>query len=185
MLYFGSFNPIHRGHTAIAQWVVSQGLADRVWLVVSPQNPLKPSTELAPEYDRLAMARLAVATMPEVWVSDVEFALPRPSYTIDTVDYLKCRYPDIDFAILTGGDIACSIERWKEWGRLLAENNVYVYPRSGYNTLHTGMTLLDSAPVWDCSSTEIRSMAAAGESFSGMVAPEVSGYIKTHKLWKT
>ncbi len=103
MLYFGSFNPVHNGHTAIAEWAARQRIADEVWMVVSPQNPLR--DDLAPDEDRLAMTRLAIeeqlSELP-VMVSDVEFGLPRPSYTIDTLRFLGCEHPGNEFAVLAG-----------------------------------------------------------------------------------
>lgn len=182
MLYFGSFNPVHNGHTAVAGFAAQQGLADEVWMVVSPQNPLR--DDLAPEEDRLAMVQIAVeeqsAGLP-VRVSDVEFVLPRPSYTIDTLRFLEREHPGVEFAVLAGADIAEQLPRWKEYERLVSDYRFYFYPRDGYS-LPDGV--LDAAPRWDFSSTDVRRTLTDGGDISGMVSPGVADYIEKQGLWR-
>ena len=134
MLYFGSFNPVHRGHIALAEYVVGQGLCDEAVLVVSPQSPYKQAAELAPEMDRFEMAEIACAASkyPErIKPSVVEFLLPKPSYTIDTLRYLKENFGSgMQFSILMGSDQIARLAGWKEYEQIL-EYPVYVYPRRG------------------------------------------------------
>ena len=186
-LFFGSFNPIHNGHLAIVRYVLDEGLNDEVWLVVSPRNPLKEGSALAPEGDRLEMARIAVkyaGLEGRLKVSDAEFSMPRPSYTIDTLERLRGEFPERDFSLLMGADILDELERWKDWRKLLAEYRIMVYPRPGYVPQHhlDEVMLLEDAPVWDYSSTRVRN--AIKDSRGGDMIPEaVMEYIKEHKLW--
>lgn len=188
ILYFGSFNPIHCGHLAIAEYVVGQGVCDELWFVVSPRNPLKSENMLADEDDRLEMVKIAAAgsRFPDkLKACDVEFGLPRPSYTIDTLEVLDNMYPEMSFSILCGSDITGEIERWKEWRRLTGNYKIYVYPREGYEVVHPErFTLLSGAPYLDYSSTEIREALEAGGDIGGMVPVGVADYIKEHQLWK-
>mgnify|MGYP000629925879 CR=1 FL=1 len=131
ILYFGSFNPVHKGHMAVAEWILEQGLCNEVWFVVSPQNPLKRDGSLIGEEERLAMVRLAAAASRysrRMRACDVEFSLPRPSYTVDTLSVLTERYPDTTFSLLVGSDIPGQITQWKEWRKLLDNYKIYVYP---------------------------------------------------------
>lgn len=189
MLYFGSFNPVHKGHLAVAEWVLAQGICDRVWFVVSPHNPLKEERTLMSGEHRLAMVSLAVGESPyadRMKVCDVEFTLPRPSYTIETLSVLDMLYPGIEFSVLVGSDIPAQIVKWKDWRKLLNNYKIYVYPRRGYPTAGAdpGFVILENAPYEDCSSTEIRNTIADG-SESGMLAEAVKEYMNLHHLWKT
>ena len=185
-LYFGSFNPIHRGHIAVAESVINSGMGDELWFVVSPQNPHKQSLGLADEAQRLLMTRLAVAEShhpQRLKVCDVEFSLPRPSYTIDTLDHLSKKYLDVEFSLLMGGDNAAKIESWKEWERLLATYKIIVYPRHG-DRVDERFILLEDAPLLDISSTQIREAVADNKEISGFVTPAVASYIEAHpELW--
>ncbi len=132
MLYFGSFNPVHRAHVAIAEYVVEQGFADEVVLVVSPHNPFKEAADLAPEMERFEGVERAVAAsrFPDrIKASAVEFLLPRPSYTIDTLRFLEAECPGVEFSILVGGDNAAELGEWKESEAILARYPIFVYPR--------------------------------------------------------
>ena len=187
MLYFGSFNPIHKGHVAIAEFVLDEKLADEVWFVVSPKNPLKNSDILIDECDRLEMVRLAIAgsRYPErLKASDIEFALPKPSYTIDTLRVLQQTYPGINFSLLFGSDITGQFHLWKEGKSILENFNVFVYPRSGYaNHDLDNAQLLAGAPYFDYSSTEIRDALRDGREIREMLPPHVYDYIKKKRLW--
>lgn len=189
MLYFGSFNPVHKGHLAVAEWVLEQGICDRVWFVVSPRNPLKEESSLMGGEHRLAMVSLAVGESEyadRMKVCDVEFTLPKPSYTIETLSALGRLYPEIEFSVLVGSDIPAQIAKWKDWRKLLDNYKIYVYPRRGYPAQGADprFIVLKNAPYEDCSSTEIRSALADG-SDSGMLAEAVKEYINLHDLWKT
>ena len=137
MLYFGSFNPVHKGHTALAEYVLERGLCDEVALVVSPRSPYKETAELAPELDRFEMAEIACAASEypdRIKPSAVEFLLPKPSYTIDTLRYLTQNFgSEMRFSILMGGDQIARLDGWKEYERVL-EYPIYVYPRRGERT---------------------------------------------------
>lgn len=187
VLYFGSFNPIHKGHVAVAERVLERGLCDEVWFVVSPQNPLKPKAELIDEHHRLNMVRLAAEASRypnRMKVCDVEFDMPRPSYTIDTLEELGRRWPEVQFAMLVGTDIVGQIERWKRWEEIVSRYKIYVYPRRGYvGDGDARFEALEGEPFEDCSSTEVRRALAEGDS--DMIAESVKNYIKEHQLWIT
>lgn len=189
MLYFGSFNPIHKGHVALAEYVVGRGLCDEVALVISPQSPYKQSMLLAPETDRFEMAEMAcnaskypAAIRPSV----VEFLLPRPSYTIDTLRYLEQTCGDrMTFSILMGADQLERLDGWKEYGRIL-EYPIFVYPRRGEGLperFRDRVTLLEDAPLEDYSSTEVRACIERGGDTSSMLCAEVAAYIGRKGLW--
>lgn len=182
-LYFGSFNPLHKGHLAVAEYVVREGFADEVWLVVSPHNPHKSASELAPEEQRLEMARRAVASISGVEVCDVEFSLPRPSYTINTIEHLKRLYPEREFAILGGGDVAATIATWREGARLVAENTILIYPRGENDHFGEPFRMLSEAPMMTVSSTEVRRKIAERVEWESLVPQEVADYIKTKGLY--
>ena len=189
MLYFGSFNPIHKGHIALAEYVLDEGLCDEVVLIVSPQSPYKQQQELAPELDRFEMAEMACAASkyPErIKPSVVEMLLPKPSYTIDTLRYLQENFgAEMSFSILMGSDQIEGLRGWKEYEHLL-EYPVYVYPRRGSETVagfEGRITLLDGAPLQEFAATEIRERIARGEDVSTMLDPQVIAYIRKKGLW--
>lgn len=166
LLYFGSFNPIHKGHVGLAEWVLShRSDIDELWLVVSPQNPFKQDKFLYPDSDRLQWAQNAVKNNPKIKVCDVEMSLPKPSYTITTLDALKAQYPDYNFKILIGGDNLPTFNKWKDYERILSEYGVMVYPREGSDTTETtlpNIEILHGAPLFPISSTQIREKITAG-----------------------
>lgn len=188
MLYFGSFNPIHKGHIALAEYALDKGLCDEVALIVSPQSPYKQQEELAPELDRFEMAEIACAASKypdRIKPSVVEMLLPKPSYTIDTLRYLQQNFgSEMEFSILMGGDQIARLDGWKEYEKLL-EYPIYVYPRQGGQT--TGyegrVTLLDDAPLQEFASTDIRDRLMRGEDVSTMVDPGVLEHIRKKGLW--
>jgi len=185
MLYFGSFNPIHNGHLAIAEWVVQEELCDEIWLVVSPQNPFKINDELMPEADRLQMAERAVsksACCDRIRVSDFEFRLPKPSYTIDTLAEMEQAYPGHQFSVLIGSDNVDRMELWKNYRELLVRYRIFVYPRTGseHPLLYAGMTLLEGAPLLHFSSTDVREAMKTGRDISKMIPAAAYHYIVAH-----
>lgn len=188
MLYFGSFNPVHRGHVALAEYVVEHDLADETVLVVSPQSPYKRDALLAPETDRFEMAEIACAASryPErIKASAIEFLLPRPSYTIDTLRYLEetCG-GEMTFSILMGGDQIAALDGWKEYEKVL-EYPIYVYPRRGERVERwlDRIEVLKDAPLQDFSSTQVRAAVERGEETSRMLGPGVADYIRRKGLW--
>lgn len=182
-LYFGSFNPLHRGHLEVAQYVVREGFADDVWLVVSPQNPHKEASHLAPEQHRLEMARRAVEGADGVTVCDVEFSMERPSYTIRTIERLRELHPDREFAILGGGDVAATIHTWREGERLLRENKILIYPRDEHEAFPAPFVMLSGAPRLSISSTRVRGDIAKGGEWESEVPVVVAEYIKENRLY--
>ena len=188
-LYFGSFNPIHNGHIAIAEHVVDQGLCDMLVMIVSPQNPLKQATDLAPDLARFEMVEAACASSKHpvrIVPSAIEFVLPRPSYTIDTLRALEQeRGDDMEFSVVMGGDLAEQLPRWKEWQTLLQRYPIYMYPREGVtSTPYPEITMLEGAPELPFSSTDVRERLKKGESIDDMVPAAVAKYITDNGLWK-
>ena len=189
MLYFGSFNPVHNGHIALAEWVVVHGLCDETALVISPQSPYKEAETLAPELERYEMAEIAckASAYPDrIRPSVIEFLLPKPSYTIDTLEYLSANHgQEMSFSILMGGDQLEHLCGWKSYEKILAYP-IYVYPRRGQSVpteLAGRITLLEDAPLLEISATEVRRRIASGESTDSMLHPEVAAYIRQKGLW--
>lgn len=159
-LYFGSFNPIHVGHLVIASHVLNFTDAQEIWFVVSPHNPLKDSKNLLNDHHRLHLVQTAIEGHPRFRASSIEFSLPKPSYTIDTLTHLKEKYPDKEFAVIMGGDSFQNIEKWKNYQQLVNDYDVWVYNRPDYtiNTKLSNRLTLLNAPLLDISSTYIRSL---------------------------
>ena len=162
-IYGGSFNPVHFGHVGLAQWVVEHTDLDEVWLMVSPNNPLKPAGLLAPEQERLAAVQQAIKDISGLVASDFEFSLPRPSYTANTLRELQKAYPQHAFTLLIGEDNIAIFDRWKEYTFILENYRIFVYPRKGISpnqksTIKNAKNVifLASAPLFDISSTAIR-----------------------------
>ena len=189
-LYFGSFNPIHKGHIALAEWVVEQGLCDELIFIVSPQNPLKSSTELAPEFSRYEMCEMACASSrypDRIKVSAVEFVLEKPSYTINTLRYLRSEFgSQMQFSILLGADNIESFDRWREYEEILRDYRLLVYPREGYSVekFAEKITFLSDAPLFDFAATDIRKAIADDEDFTDKLPSAVAKYIIQNRLYK-
>ena len=189
MLLFGSFNPIHRGHTALAEYAIEQGLCDAVAMIISPQNPFKQNMALANEMDRYAMVETACKNTryPEhIHASVVEFLLEKPSYTINTLRYLKQNFGDaMEFSILMGADNIGSFDKWREYEEILAEYPIFVYPRRGYTVekFASQITYLSDAPMFDFAATDIRSAVSRREPIEEMVTPTIARYIRSNNLW--
>lgn len=189
LLYFGSFNPVHRGHIALAEYAVESNIADEVILIVSPQNPHKQSDELAAEFSRYEMCQAAcqASKYPEkILVSAVEFTLPRPSYTIDTLKFLSENFGDkMAFSLLMGADNVERFDRWKSYEQIVESYPIFVYPRRGYavEKFADRVTVLADAPLFDYSATDVRTAITEGGNISEMVIPEVESYIKLNKIY--
>ena len=176
-LYFGSFNPVHIGHLIIAQHVLDNTDMDRLWFVVSPQNPFKLSKTLLNEYDRLHLVKLAIEDNFSMETCDIEFKLPKPSYTVDTLAYLQEKYPTHQFSVITGSDSYQNLDKWKNAGLLLDKYSFIVYSRPGFDIVpKNGRTvILDGTPSLDISASFIRNNIKERKSVR---------YLLSHKVWK-
>lgn len=187
-VYSGSFNPIHNGHIALAEYLIDRQIVDEVWVIITPQNPLKPSNTLINDNLRLQMARLALEGRKGIVVSDVEIHLPKPSYTIDTLRFLQSQYPLYSFCLLIGQDNVAIFDKWKSYRQILHDFRVLVYPRSGATTTenlkYPEMQLLTDAPTVDISSTDIRSRVKSGLPITGLLPDAVAEFIAEHRLYK-
>jgi len=185
-LYFGSFNPIHNGHLIIAQAVLDNSNLDEIWFIVSPQNPLKKNKQLLHEFDRYDMVRLATEENDRFKVSDIEFNMPRPSYTIDTLTYLTEKHPDIQFRLIIGGDNLAILPKWKNSETIIKEYGLVVYPRPGSNNEpkreHPNISYI-KAPLLDISATFIRNSIKADRSIRYLVPEKVAQFIYDRKLY--
>jgi nicotinate-nucleotide adenylyltransferase len=174
-LFFGSFNPIHVGHLIIANHILNQGIIEKLWFVVSPQNPLKEKTTLLRDYDRLYLVKIATEDDVRIRVSDLEFHLPKPSYTIDTLTYLNEKFSNEEFSIIMGSDSFENLDRWKNFKALTSNYEIIVYRRSGFdiiNKLNAKIKIVD-APFLDITATEIRGLIKEGKSIRYMVPEKV------------
>ncbi|WP_035567375.1 nicotinate (nicotinamide) nucleotide adenylyltransferase [Hymenobacter sp. IS2118] len=185
-LLFGSFNPVHIGHLILAEHFATRTDLAEVWFVVSPHSPFKEVADLLPERERLRLVELAVAGNPRLRAEDIEFGLPRPSYTIATLDALRLRHPAHDFVLLMGADNLPGLPRWQESARLLAEVDIYIYPRPG--TALPALTLFSrvqvmKAPLLDISATSIRANLRAGHSIRYLVTDAVAEVLMAQKSY--
>lgn len=185
-LFFGSFNPIHIGHLAIANYMVEFTDLDQIWIVVSPHNPLKDKTQLISPTDRLEMVREAVSDDVRFRVSDIEFQMPQPSYTIDTIHALEKEFPGNTFVIVMGSDGLETFDQWKDYEILISTYQRYVYPRPETPEKFLSRAkniVLVHAPFMDISATFIRTAIAEGKDVRHFVAEKVWGYIKRKGLY--
>ncbi|MCH7412635.1 nicotinate-nucleotide adenylyltransferase [Belliella sp. R4-6] len=183
-LFFGSFNPIHIGHLIIANVMQDQTDLDEVWFIISPQNPFKTQKSLLHEFDRLKMVELAIADHFHFKASDVEFHMPRPSYTIDTLTYLSEKHPLHEFKLIIGGDNLTHFHKWKNYDLILDNYGLYVYPRPGDHLKldHPNVKYV-AAPMMDISATFIRNAIKNHKSVRYLLPDMVREYIKDKKLF--
>jgi nicotinate-nucleotide adenylyltransferase len=185
-LYFGSFNPIHIGHLIIGNQLAESGLVDEVWYVVSPKNPDKSSTVLLNERHRLHMVRLALEDSQKLKASSVEFNLPKPSFTINTITYLEEKYPNHEFSILLGSDGYMNIDRWKNASVLKEKLHFFVYERPGFpieSRKDCSTTILET-PLLDISSTFIRKQIQEKKSIQFLVPEYVQTFIEGNLFYQ-
>ena len=189
-LFFGSFNPIHIGHLILANYILENSDMDELWFVVSPQNPFKDKKSLLTDHNRLDMVQLAVKNYPKMRASNVEFSLPKPSYTIDTLTYLKEKYPNYSFALIMGEDNLDSLPKWKNAEKLMSEYQIIVYPRTfegekkdSEYLQHENISMVN-APIIELSATEIRNMIKGGKNVRPMLPPEVFEYLDGSSFYK-
>lgn len=187
-LYFGSFNPIHHGHLIIATHIVQETAIDQVWFIVSPQNPLKKSHTLLNEYHRLYLVQVSIEGEPDLKASDIEFRLPRPSYTIDTLAYLVEKYPMHDFSVIMGSDSYQNLSSWKNYEQILNNHSILVYTRPGFEKSEqhsAGSPVFLKAPLLEISSTHIRKKIAAGQSVRYLVPEKVLEEIQRNGYYRS
>lgn len=187
-LFFGSFNPIHLGHVNLAEFIFEFSGVDEIWFVVSPQNPLKENKTLVEEHHRLKMVELAIEGKEYMKASDIEFSLPKPSYTIDTLQNLIEKYPEDNFILIIGSDNVAIFDQWKDYETILEEYSILVYPRKNFDfepfeEKYPDMHLIDEAPLFEISSTEIRLLIQKNEDVSKWIHSSVYQYIKENKLY--
>lgn len=181
----GSFNPVHIGHMMLARYLAEWGYVDEVWLTLSPRNPLKDPTDLLPDTKRLTMLNIAVKGSTKLDICDIELSMPKPSYTINTLDLLAERYPDYRFKLIVGSDNWRLFEQWRAPKRILEEYGVMVYLRPGYpveKRAVDGLEVID-APMIHISSTFIRQAIAKGRNVNYFLPAGVYKYIIDNKLY--
>ena len=187
-LFFGSFNPVHVGHLIIAEFMATRTELDQVWFVVSPHNPLKERNTLAKDQARLQMVRLAIEENPKLKASNIEFSLPKPSYTIDTMVYLHEKYPQHKFSLIMGGDNFASIDKWKNFELLLKRYPIHIYNRKNWKVEKEVFKKADiryyDLPLLDISSTFIRQSLREGKSVRYMVPENVWQFLDGSNLYK-
>ena len=186
-LFFGSFNPVHLGHLVIANYMANYTSLDEVWLVVSPHNPLKNKKGLSNMYDRLEMARLATENSVNLKVSNIEFGLPQPSYTIDTLTHLHEKYPEREFAIIMGADNLSSFKKWKNYEVILENYEIYVYPRPGVEVeewKNHPSVIMTETPQMDISSTFIRKAIQQKKNVQYLVPDSVIAFMDGKNMYR-
>ena len=188
-LYFGTFNPIHSGHLTIANHLVEFSDLDEVWLVVTPHNPHKKKNSLLDDIHRLTMVRIAVEDYPKLKASNIEFDLPQPNYTVNTLAHLEDKYPEIDFCLIMGEDNLKSFHKWKNYEVILEQFEVYVYPRISEGKIetqfedHPSIHKVD-APIMELSSTFIRKAIKAGKNIRPMLPDTVWKYLDEMNFYR-
>lgn len=179
-LYFGSFNPVHMGHLIIANHILNETRLEKLWFIVSPQNPFKTNSSLLNEYDRLHLLKSATEDDLRIKISDIEFALSKPSYTSITLSHLQERYPEYEFSIIMGSDSFQNLHKWKNFEFIIKNYPIYVYHRAGFsidNHIEAKLTVVD-APLLQISATQIRQLIKDGKSIRYMVPEKVKEEIE-------
>lgn len=187
-LYFGSFNPIHVGHLVIANYLLDFSPIEELWFVISPQNPLKEKSSLLDDYQRLRMVELAIEDIPHLRASSIEFSLPQPSYTVNTLAHLADKYPQHTFSLIMGGDNIQSFTKWKNYQRILENYHIYVYQRPNYEIPqefrnHEHITIVN-APLMEISSSFIRQCIAEGKNVQGYMPTAAWKYLDEMNFYK-
>ncbi|MBK8502269.1 MAG: nicotinate-nucleotide adenylyltransferase [Saprospiraceae bacterium] len=187
-LFFGSFNPVHTGHMIIANQIVSLTTLDQVWMIVSPHNPLKKKATLANDFDRLHMVNLAIGDNVKIRASNVEFSLPKPSYTIDTLVYLTEKHPEYQFTLIMGADNLATLHKWKNYEKILDNFDLYIYQRPGIHLaeelIPSRARVLGDLPLLHISSTYIRQCLRKGISIQYLVPDAVFTYLEGSSMYR-
>ncbi len=180
-LFFGSFNPIHLGHTSLAGYLLEHTNLEEVWFVVSPHNPLKENKELLPEKQRLELVNIAIADKESFKSSDIEFSMSTPNYTLRTLKKINQLYPDKEFTLIIGADNLACITLWKEYEFLLSNYQMLVYPRKGFDLIELNkkypQVQIVEAPLYPISSTKIRDLIKQKKDASEWLHPLVYKYL--------
>ncbi|PKP44410.1 MAG: nicotinic acid mononucleotide adenylyltransferase [Bacteroidetes bacterium HGW-Bacteroidetes-12] len=186
-LYFGSFNPIHIGHLIIANHLLEYSDLDKIWFVISPQNPLKKKANLLEDHHRLALVKIAIDDNPNFKASNIEFALPKPSYTINTLVYLEDKYPKQKFCLIMGEDNLQYFDKWKNYEQIIKNYAIYVYPRPNSKNLHFAShpnVNLINAPLIEISASFIRQAIKENKDIRYLLHPSVYKYIDEMNFYK-
>ncbi|WP_297096202.1 nicotinate (nicotinamide) nucleotide adenylyltransferase [uncultured Draconibacterium sp.] len=187
-LYFGSYNPIHIGHLAIANYMVEYTDIDQLWFVVSPQNPLKKKNNLLDDYQRLELVHRAVDGDDRFRASNIEFSLPKPSYTVDTLAYLKDQHPNYHFKILMGSDNLENFHKWKNYETILEDYGIIVYPRPGFDPekvqVEKNITIAKDAPLMEISSSFIRKALKEGKDVRHFLPQKSWEYLEEMNFYR-
>ncbi|WP_298156092.1 nicotinate (nicotinamide) nucleotide adenylyltransferase [Flavobacterium sp.] len=186
-LYFGTFNPIHIGHVIIANHMAENSDLDQVWMVVTPHNPHKQKSTLLDDYQRLHMVHLATEALPKIKPSDIEFKLPQPNYTVNTLTHLLEKFPQHEFALIMGEDNLNSLPKWKNFEYILEHHDIYVYPRISAEASHLKnhpKVHFINAPVVEISSTFIRESIKNRKNTSPMLPQKVWEYVDHNNFYK-
>ena len=192
-LFFGSFNPIHVGHLVIANHIANSDKVNEVWFVVSPQNPFKNKKSLLEDYHRFALVNEAIESNPKLKSSDIEFTMPKPSFTSDTLAYLIDKYSDIEFSLIMGEDNIKSFHKWKNHEIILKNHSVLVYPRVGVNDKlkakaeiinNKNVHVLSGIPVMDISASYIRKQIKEGNTVKYLLTNKVAKYVDEMNFYR-
>lgn len=187
-LYFGSYNPIHIGHLAIANYMVEFTDINQLWFVVSPQNPFKKKANLLDDYHRLELVHRAVEGDDRLRASNIEFGLPKPSYTVDTLAYLKDHHPNYEFVILMGSDNLENLHKWKNYETIIENYGIIVYPRPGFDEtnvqVHKNIEVIEDSPLMEISSSFIRKAIRQGKDIRHFLPQKVWQYIDEMNFYK-
>lgn len=186
-LYFGSFNPVHNGHLMLANFLTEYSVLDCLWFVVSPQNPFKQKESLLPDYHRLELVKRAIEGYKKFSACDIEFRMPKPSYTVDTLTYLKEKYPGREFYLIMGTDNLERFNRWKNYEQILEYHNIIVFPRKGSDggelVRHRKVTLVNT-PLIEISSTFIRESIQSGKDVRFFMSEKSFEYLDEMNFYK-
>ena len=185
-LYFGSFNPIHTGHLIIANHILNNTGLEKIWFIITPQNPFKINHALLNEYNRLHLVRLATEDDLRISTSDIEFVLPRPSYTSVTLAHLSEKYAKHEFSIIMGSDSFQNLHKWKNYESIVKNHSIYVYPRPGFditNGINANLIIVE-APLLQISATHIRDLIRQGKSIRYLVPDLVREEIEKSNYYK-
>jgi len=186
-LFFGSFNPIHIGHLALANYMLSFTDLDEIWFVISPHNPLKEKQSLLAQNHRLYMVKLATESHAKFKASDIEFKLSQPSYTINTLTHLKEKYPKKNFSLIMGMDNLQNFHKWKNYEQILDKHNIYVYPRHqshAGNFINHPNIIITEAPIMEISSSFIRKAISEKKDVSCFMPEKVAAYVSEMSFYK-
>lgn len=185
-LFFGTFNPIHIGHLIVAQFFLNETDLDEIWFVITPKSPFKQKEKITDDRQRLYMVQLAIEGVDGLRASDVEFGMPKPNYTVKTLEKLRALYPDRSFVLLMGADNIKNFKKWKDYEQILAHHSIYIYPRPFVRLDASEAELgkyFENAPAIDISSTYIRDSLKAGKDIRFLLHHKVWNYIDATGLY--